>query len=129
MLLNIGGVDGDACVNDLSDAVEVIRWYYYFIHVKLQRAVHSKLDEDAESDEEMLTFPKDSEGTANIALIAMDRSIGAWGRLLKAFPQCETQTLEVLVHLDRLRRATEQEFPNARKFVRAGLDTISLLED
>lgn len=127
--MNIPGVDVEGSVIDLSDAVEVIRWYYYFIHVKLQRAVHSKLDEDAETDEEMRAFPKDSEGTAKIALIAMDRSIGAWGRLLKAFPECETETLELLVHLDRLRRATEQEFPNARKFVRPGLDTISLLED
>lgn len=127
--MNIPGVDVEGAVAELSDAVEVIRWYYYFIHVKLQRAVHSKLDEEAETDEEMRAFPKDSEGTTKIALIAMDRSIGAWGKLLKTFPQCETQTLELLVHLDRLRRATEQEFPHARQFVRPGLDTISPLED
>jgi hypothetical protein len=30
--------------------------------------------------------------------------------------------LELLVHLDRLRRAAEQEFPQARAFVRPGFD-------
>ena len=63
------------------------------------------MDEVAEEDEEMAEFPKDSEGTAKVALIAMDRSIGAWGQLLRTFPERETPTLELLVYLDRLRRA------------------------
>lgn len=127
--MNVPGIDVEADAAALQDLVEVIRWYQMFIHVKLQRAVHSHLSEMAEEDEEMRSYPRDSDGTAKVALVAMDRSIGAWGQLLKTFPDRETETLELLVYLDRLRRATEQEFPRARQFVRPGLDTISLLED
>ena len=127
--MNVSGVDVESEARALQNVVEVVRWYEPFIHVKLQRALHSQMDEVAEEDEEMRAFPKDSEGTAKVALIAMDRSIGAWGQLLRTFPERETPTLELLVYLDRLRRAVELQFPNARQFVRPGLDTISLLED
>jgi hypothetical protein len=61
-------------------------------------------------------------GSAKIALIAMDRSLPAWTILLRAFPQRETETLRLLAYLDRIRRLTEQEFPQARAFVRPGFD-------
>ncbi len=52
----------------------------------------------------------------------MDRSLAAWTILLRAFPQQETETLRLLAYLDRIRRLTEQEFPQARAFVRPGFD-------
>ena len=55
--------------------------------------------------------PRDSDGTAKIALIAIDRSIGAWGTLLHAYPARMTATLEILALLSRLRLELEQEFP------------------
>ena len=69
-------------------------------------------------------FPKDSDGSAKVALIAVDRSIAAWSKLLRTFPERETETLEILAHLVRLRREAEQEFPHARAFVRPGFDTL-----
>src|SRR6266487_3990800 len=77
--LEIG--DPKAEVQRLSDFTDVIRWYQPFIYVKLCRAIGSRACEDLETDEEMKRFPKDSEGTAKIALIAMDRSISAWAGL------------------------------------------------
>ena len=62
---------------ELSEFVDVIRWYQHFIYVKLSRAIGSRANEELETDEEMRAFPKDSEGSAKIALIAMDRSIAA----------------------------------------------------
>ncbi len=67
-------------------------------------------------------FPKDSDGSAKVALIAMDRSIAAWGELHRHFPDAEDDILDLLAHLDRLRRHAEQEFPAARAFVRPGFD-------
>ncbi|MFN8495130.1 MAG: hypothetical protein U0350_46440 [Caldilineaceae bacterium] len=110
----------------LQDAVDVIRWYQLFIHVKLQRALHGKLDERTECDPE---YPKDSDGSAKVALIAIDRSLAAWSVLLRAFPDHETGTLHLLAQLGQLRRAVEQEFPEARQFVRPGFDTLSPFEE
>jgi hypothetical protein len=103
----------------LMDAVDVIRWYQHQIYVKLERAYHSLRDEKLE---ELDDFPKDSDGSAKVALIGMDRSISAWGEILKFFPDQEANILGIIAHLDRLRNRTEAEFPGARAFVRPGFD-------
>jgi len=68
-------------------------------------------------------FPKDSDGSAKVALIAIDRSIAAWGQMREHFVEHRDDILDVLVHLDRLRRKTETLFPDARVFVRPGFDS------
>jgi len=65
---------------------------------------------------------KDSDGSTKVALIGMDRSISAWGEILKFFPDQEKNILGIIAHLDRLRKSTEAEFPDARAFVRPGFD-------
>ena len=99
--------------DELRDAVEVIRFYQYFLYPKMGRALGGRLDGDNYGD---------ADGSAKIALIAMDRSLGAWSRLLAHFPEREDATLPLLVHLEKLRRAVERVFPHARAFVRPGLD-------
>lgn len=113
----------EAAAVSLTDAVEVIRWYQFFISVKLTRAITSALDEEEDDPEIWREWGRDSDGSAKIALIGIDHSIGAWGVLLAAFPERETETLTILAHLSRLRRAAEQEFPHARAFLRPGFDT------
>ncbi len=98
---------------ELRDAVEVIRFYQYFLYPKIARALGGRLDGDEFGD---------ADGSAKIALIAMDRSLGAWSRLLAQFPEREELTLPLLVHLEKLRRAVEHVFPKARAFLRPGLD-------
>ena len=98
---------------ELRDAVEVIRFYQYFLYPKIARALGSRLDGDEFGD---------ASGSAKIALIAMDRSLGAWSRLHAHFPEREAATLPLLIHLEKLRRAVEKTFPHARAFVRPGLD-------
>ncbi len=105
----------------LKDAVEVIRWYEHFIWVKLMRAIRGRMDEDLDGDE-FDEYPKDSDGSAKIALIAMDRSLAAWGELFRQLSDCEDDILDILLHLDRLRKNTEAAFPNARAFIRPGFD-------
>jgi len=107
----------------LIDSVEVIRWYQHQIYVKLQRAIHSSQDEEFEIEN---GFPKDSDGSAKVALIGMDRSISAWGKLIRYFPDQKETILDVITHLDRLRRRTEKKFPDARAFMRPGFDEIGV---
>ena len=115
----LGGVEGvKEVVASLTDVVEVIRWYQHQIYMKLMRGLDADRDYETKSQS-----PKDSDGSAKVALIAMDRSIAAWLRLKEFFPDKTDSILTLLVHLDRLRRATEKEFPEARAFVRPGFDT------
>jgi hypothetical protein len=114
--LGVAGVKEE--IASLTEVVEIIRWYQHQIHVKLMRGLDA--DEEYEAASE---FPKDSDGSVKVALIAMDRSIAAWLRMKEFFPDKTDSILALLVHLDRLRRAAEKEFPEARKFVRPGFDT------
>lgn len=118
--LGIIGPETDAEAESIIDAVEVIRWYQHQIYVKLMRAL---IRDDSDDFEEKNNLPKDSDGSVKVALIGMDRSISAWEKLRNHFPEKTDDILTILVHLDRLRRKTEKEFPNARSFVRPGFDT------
>ena len=120
--LNVGSETAVGEASLIKDAAEVIRWYLYQIEVKLLRAISSRRDE-ANDPALWEEFGRDSDGSAKVALIGLDRTIGAWGVLLRAFPERELEALRVLAHLDRLRREAEQEFPDARAFVRPGFDT------
>lgn len=121
--LNLPGADPREEAASIEDAVEIIRWYQHQIEVKLLRALQGALEERPAILE---GFPKDSDGSAKVALIAMDRSMAAWGELYRHFPEGQDDILDLLVHLDRLRRKTEQEFPAARAFVRPGFDEVEL---
>ena len=101
----------------LEDLLEIIRWYQHQIHVKLSGALDSKKDEEEEESD----YPKDSDGSAKVALIGIDRSMGAWRMMADTFPE-EKELLKIHSLLTRLRLMTEKEFPDARSFKRPGFD-------
>ena len=123
MSADIGDVDPAEEISDFGEAVEVVRWYQHLIYVKLMRAIRGELDERLEILDE---FPKDSDGSAKVALIALDRSIAAWGEIRNLFPHRDNDILDILVHLEQLRRNAEKAFPEARAFIRPGFDRIDL---
>jgi hypothetical protein len=104
----------------ITDAVDVITWYHTMIYPKMMRALQQSRDE--REWDEANGFPKDSDGSAKVALISIDRSIGAWGVLQRHFSEEEDSILNVLVHLERMRKAIEKTFPEARAFQRPGFD-------
>jgi len=116
----IGSAWGSAGV---EEAVQVVRWYQHLIYAKLMRAVSGRLEEESEIDDELY---RDSDGSAKVALIGMDRSIAAWGTIRTYYPLSDRHILELLLHLDRMRRRVEQLFPDARGFMRPGFDKIHL---
>jgi hypothetical protein len=119
-ILNAGPLrETDPC----EDALEVIRWYQHQIYVKLMRAIRGVLEE---KDEPLDEFARDSDGSAKVALIAIDRSIAAWGEICTCFFASESEILDILVHLERLRRKVEKVFPDARVFIRPGFDKVDL---
>jgi hypothetical protein len=76
----------------------------------------------------MKQFSKDSDGSAKIALIAMDRSISAWAGLREALGDDPDGILDLLAQLAAIRRETEKLFPAARAFVRAGFDESKAIQ-
>lgn len=111
--------ESTAEVNTIKECQEIIGWYLHFIHVKFMRALMGKAeDRDWEAD----GIPKDSDGSAKIALIAIDRSIEAWTTLMQLIPAAEDEILSLLALLQKSRRIAENEFPDARKFIRPGFD-------
>jgi len=126
---------------DVSDAIEVIRWYQFFIAAKVYRALMGRDDkilEDAlrehelqagdeveeEEEEQFDGIAADSDGSAKIALIAVDRSSSAWRMMLSSVPEKADSIKPMLLELERLRRATELIFPQARDFIRPGFDEV-----
>jgi len=120
---------------DISDAIEVIRWYQFFVAAKVFRALMG-LDERIADDDlateieihddegQLEVIGYDSDGSAKIALIAIDRSSSAWRVMQSALPEKADSIRPMLLELERLRRAAEQTFPHARNFIRPGFDEV-----
>ena len=107
----------------IVNLVDVIRWYQDLIRVKLMRALDgAELDKEFGWSEEEKEFPSDSDGSAKVALIGIERSLGAWGELQKHLPQETDSIMVILIQLERLRKSIEKHFPQARRFVRPGFD-------
>jgi len=106
-------------INQLEDAVETIKWYHFQIYIKLMRAVSGRQKHHSDFFEE---YERDSNGSAKVALIGIDRSINSWRILFDFFTNQEDSLLDILVRLEQLRKLVEQEFPEARSFQRPGFD-------
>jgi hypothetical protein len=109
-----------------EDAREVIQWYQYQIAVKTIRALSGR-KEELEEDPELAEFPKDSDGSAKVALIGIDRSIAAWRMMQLSLPERAGSIVPLILQLERLRQRLEMSFPEARDFIRPGFDEISVI--
>lgn len=108
-------------LSDVEDAREVIQWYQYQIAVKTMRALSGR-KEELEEDPEIAGFPKDSDGSAKVALIGIDRSIAAWRMMQLSLPDRVESIVPLMLQLERLRQRVEKSFPQARDFIRPGFD-------
>ncbi|MBC9794406.1 hypothetical protein [Sinomicrobium weinanense] len=105
-------------VMEVRDAVEVIHWYSFQIHVKIMRALqHGKLNPEWEDP-----VQNDVNGSAKVALIGTRRSMAAWSVLLSRFGTHEDEILEILVLLENIKKGILEEFPDVEKFHRPGFD-------
>jgi hypothetical protein len=108
----------------LVDAREIIHWYQYQIAVKTIRALSSRTDERESEEFRDDPFLRDSDGSAKVALLGIDRSIAAWRLMQLSVPdRCES-IVPLILQLETLRYRTEKHFPNAREFVRPGFDEV-----
>jgi len=115
------GINDTQIIRDYEntyEAVEIINWFHAQIHVKLMRALrHGDIDLSYEDP-----IQNDANGSAKVALIGVEKSIGAWGIIHKNFPEIEDRILEILVLLETIRKDILKEFPNVNQFLRPGFD-------
>ena len=101
---------------------EVIQWYQYQISVKTIRALSGQIEES--NDAETSESPKDSDGSAKVALIGIDRSLAAWRLMQLAATELEGSIIPLILQLAHLRNRIESQFPEARQYIRPGFDEI-----
>lgn len=109
--------------DQFDEAREVIYWYQYQIAVKLMRALSSQSDE-MEWPEEGFDDAKDSDGSAKVSLMAIDRSVSAWRLIQMCLPERADSIKPIILDLERLRKKAEKRFPKARDFIRPGFDEV-----
>ncbi len=69
-------------------------------------------------------FPKDSDGSAKVALIGIDRSIAAWRLMQLSLSDRAESIVPLILQLETLRNDLEVSFPEARDFIRPGFDQV-----
>ncbi len=101
----------------MSQEFDVLFYYNFFIHVKLKRAVWGYFEQqDFEEDSD------DMNGSAKVALLSIDSMLEAI-KILKRYLRTEREQLESFKkQLEKIRFDAEELFPEARAFIRPGLD-------
>jgi len=109
-----------------ADVFDVISWYHMQIFVKLTRAASGLRAAEKvkpwEEDELAEIDRYDANGSAKVALIGIERSLGAWTTLRTTFNRDDETVRGAVEQLARLRRAVDTRFPDGRLFHRPGFD-------
>jgi hypothetical protein len=73
------------------------------------------------------TETNDSDGSAKVALIGVDRSIAAWRFMQLSLPERSESIVPLILQLACLRNSLLKTFPKASEFIRPGFDELSSL--
>jgi len=101
----------------MKECKAVICWYLFFIEVKFNRALSGTIEDWNEQD----GVQTDYNGSAKIALLAVNRSKEAWTQLFTLIPD-EDKVLPLLGLLSKIDKLAREKFPNATQFLRPGFD-------
>jgi hypothetical protein len=104
--------------SDPADPCAAVSWFYSMIYVKVRRAVQGLAEDDAADRE----WPADHDGSAKVALLAVEQSKAAWLQIIERRLATWQEAEPFISQLLRLRDEIERVFPNARAFVRPGFD-------
>lgn len=105
-----------------AEACEIIKWYSNFIALKIDRA-HFKFGEHNTPDlNDKKNLNRDNIGSAKIAIIACNLSIGAFSALYSECGECQNDVFNFISQLSLIKKQLLQTFPNAMKFMRPGFD-------
>lgn len=103
---------------DPSGPVAAIGWFHTLVGAKVHRALGGLEFEPYEEDD----GPRDSDGSAKVALLGVERSHTAWLQMVESGRVSMAEATPFVTELVWLGEAIESVFPNARAFVRPGFD-------
>lgn len=114
-------------VVSMLDSLEVLRWYGFFISVKIHRASLNLRDDlkemtDFGNESRDLNVMSSQNGSAKIALIAIEKSMQAWVYLHGCLYEKEDDILQFLSQLSQVKKRVMSQFPHAMDFKRPGFD-------
>lgn len=104
----------------VREAFAVATHDFMFIRVKLHRALDGLDSRGTEDDDDDDPVQNDWNGSAKIALIAIERSAAAWSLLASATGQ--HTPAQLAAQLTDLHAEVERTFPDAWRFRRPGFD-------
>lgn len=99
----------------IKEVLKVINWYSSLIGAKIHRAMFKDISDDMMDNNDKL-------GSAKIALISIERSIGAFSFILNNFTEKEDEILKFLSSLTKMKRLLKRVYPDAMSFKRPGFD-------
>jgi len=105
---------------DVEDAIEIIRWYQFLPAAKLVSVLAVETIEEMRERQQ-----QHDNGRIKVALIGIDRSLLAWGRVQMFWPERAREIMRFAGLLSELRLWMERTFPEARFFIRPGFDEAS----
>lgn len=102
----------------VDEAMEVVNWYLDLIQAKMRRALYGYYYQKSFGKKES----EDYNGSAKVALIAIDRSLENWVPVREAWPDFAQDISHMLVVLQQLRQDVMKQFPKAYDFQRPGFE-------
>lgn len=102
----------------LDEALEVVNWYLDLIQAKMRRALYGYFSFELFDQGER----EDYNGSAKVALIAIDRSLKSWQKIKTSCPEFKETIDHLKVVLAELRKEIQKLFPEARDFQRPGFE-------
>ena len=114
-------INDEASIIKFKDALDVIRWYCFFIGAKVHRA-HLDLKERQNAPDDEFSVYSDNLGSAKIAIIAIDRSMNALSLFYAELKEKEDDILKFLTKLSGIKKQMLKTFPGVMEFKRPGFD-------
>lgn len=110
------GITDELELKQFAESVEVVQWYHIQIWIKINRALSSSYEEQEDGDM-FEGFPKDSDGSAMVASIGIDSSIGAWSSIKNKLVSDSESVKPMIRMLLWLKMEIERLFPTAKDFI------------
>ena len=102
----------------VRNAAESIRYFSLFVPTKMMRALAQVAREGPGPQQ------SDANGSAKVAILALERMAGAWNVLIETHHVSATVAGPFLAEIAQMLRNLDRAVPNARAFVRPGFDEL-----
>lgn len=108
-------------IDNINNSISILIYYQLKIYLKLSRTIYTS---SKEKDNDNSDLPS-SNGTAKTLIEMLERSLVSWHNIYDAFGD-DASGIEkkAMIHLIKLIKNIERDFPDARGYMRPGFDGL-----